>query len=110
EAVNLRIDRHEAAAPALVVDDAAQPAWLVVRFPPQSVGETAWFEASNVEADTGNAQPRQADALDSASQPDVITPPLDPPGVVPFQAHRELNGAIGHGSRLVFAVPAGTRI
>jgi hypothetical protein len=82
----------------------------VVRFPPQSVGETAWFEAANVKADTGNAQPRQADALDPASQPDVITPPLDSPGVVPLQADRELNGAIGHGSRLVFAVTVGTRI
>jgi hypothetical protein len=110
EGINLRIDRHPAAVPALVVDDAAQPAWLAVRFPPQSVGETAWFEASNVEADTGNAQPRQADALDAAAPPDVITPPLDSLGLVPFQADRELNGAIGHGSRLVFAFPAGTRI
>ena len=45
EAVNLRLDTDDPADPALVVDEPAAPARLVVLFPAQTIAETAYFES-----------------------------------------------------------------
>lgn len=100
--VNLRLDTSDASKPVLVVDDSASPAFLIVRFPPQSIAENAWFESAEInQADSGNVVP--------PAQPDV-TPekPLDPPGVV--GGDRDANASSAHASRLVFRIPADARI
>jgi hypothetical protein len=92
--VNLRLDTSNTRAPKLVVQDASNPAYLVVWFAPQSILEEAYFEV----------------AADITSNPtfDPSTPPLqtsdDPlaaPGSVPaYMAGR---------SRLVFEVPSSVK-
>jgi hypothetical protein len=87
---NLRVDGPQRAAPAIVVDNPARPAFLIVHFAPQAIAEGATFEATIL----------------PGVQPDVPgpTPPpepieaVPPPGSVPVR--------IAHGSRLVFKVPA----
>jgi hypothetical protein len=76
EARNLRLDTKDPKNPALVVEKPGKPAFLIVRFPPQSIFERAYFEAST---------PPQSD-------------PLDPPGSVFCR--------ISGTSRLVFELPA----
>lgn len=94
EAHNLRRVRSNDGGTALVVEDAALPAYLVVTFPPQTIAEAATFEASIVPADVppGQTEP---------PPPQTIGTP-DPPGSV--------KARIARTSRLVFAVPAGTEI
>lgn len=94
DARNLRIDRREGEGPALVVDDPAQPAFLVVNFSPQAIAEGAFYEATIVTPDVPpDAKPQPP--------PTTIEPPV-PPGQTPVR--------IGRGSRLVFKVPAEARI
>ena len=94
EARNLRIDRAQGQPPALVVDDASQPAFLIVRFQPQAIAEGGYFEATILTSDVPDgAKPQPA--------PTTIGP-VDPPGKTPVR--------IGQGSRLVFKVPAVARI
>ncbi len=93
EARNLRIDRPSGQSPALVVEDATQPAFLVVFFPPQAIAEASYPEAQIVPADLPPG---------AAPEPPVpiVVPPS--PGLTPARLAR--------GSRLVFRVPANTRI
>ena len=94
EARNLKPVRSGDDGPALVVDDAAQPAYLSVIFPPQTIAESAYFEASIVPADVppGQTEPPPPQTID--------TPGL--PG--------QVNARIAHPSRLVFKVPGNARI
>lgn len=91
---NLKRARSSTGGAELVVDDAAEPAYLVVAFPPQAIGEGAHFEASIVAADVppGQTEP---------PPPQTIGTP-DPPGSV--------TARIARSSRLVFTVPPGARI
>ena len=62
EAANLRLDTYDLQAPALVVDDPQQPAYLTFIFPPQTIAERAYFEAA------------------------IVNPPVDP--IIPSRSHR----------------------
>jgi hypothetical protein len=96
EAVNLDLDAADPASPALVATEGRE-ALLVIRFPPQTIAETAFYESGGTEQKTDAATdtPRR-------DTPPAITPPLAPPGDVAAR----MSGA----TRLVFRVPAGTRI
>jgi hypothetical protein len=101
EAVNLRV--RDGSPPTLVVADQHVAAFLIVRFPPQSITETAYFEWRNdklaAEADPP-ARP-DPDATSSGSAP------LDPPGV---PGTRDATSSAAHGSRLVFELLADVEI
>jgi type VI protein secretion system component Hcp len=103
EAVNLRLDAGAPGDPALVVDDAAAPAALIVTLPPQTIAETAYFEAAVVEADPTPPVRPDPDAGKKAS----AHAPLDPPGVAGSRAR---TAELGQRSRLVFTVPADARL
>jgi len=92
DARNLKVDRDDSGTD-LIVDDAAQPAFLIVNFPPQAIAEGAYFEASIVPGDL----PPGVDP-----GPPVATETPAAPGGVPVR--------IARGSRLVFKVPAQARI
>jgi hypothetical protein len=94
EARNLRLDRPQGQPPALVVEDANQPAFLIVHFQPQSIAEGGYHEATILQADV------PPDATPQAPPTTIGT--VDPPGQTPAR--------IGGGSRLVFQVPAQARI
>jgi hypothetical protein len=92
DARNLRIDRDPDGS-ELVVDNRAQPAFLIVNFPPQAIAEGAYFEASIVEEDL---------PPDAEPEPPVAVETPLPSGKVPVR--------IARGSRLVFKVPPQARI
>jgi hypothetical protein len=95
DARNLKVDRGSTGATNLVLDDAAQPGFLIVNFPPQAIAEGAYFEASIVD-DQEDLPPNV-----EPDPPVAIETPL-PPGSVPVR--------IARGSRLVFKVPPQARI
>jgi hypothetical protein len=101
EVVNLRLDPRQG-SPVLVVDNPSQSAYLRVIFSPQTIAETAVFEASIV-APEGN--PNRPD-------PDVTnhtpTEPLFGPGTPGLNATSVAQ--IGHRAQLVFKVPPQTEI
>lgn len=47
DTVNLKLDTSDAKNPKLVLEKPGHPAYLVVRFPPQSITEKAYFETEN---------------------------------------------------------------
>ena len=96
DARNLRLDRKEGEPPSLVVDDAAQPAFLSVHFPPQAIAEGAYYEATIV-----SVEPDIPPGAEPQPPPTTIGP-VDAPGDVPVR--------MAQGSRLVFKVPAQARI
>jgi hypothetical protein len=95
EGINLRLDNSDPAEPALVVDNDAQPAFLVVHFPPQTITEEAFYQDS-----TTNPPP------DEATKPYNQKPPTANLSVPDGLARARIGGA----SRLVFRVPADKRI
>jgi hypothetical protein len=104
EAINLRLDREEPERPALVVENAQQPAYLVVTFPPQSIAESAYFQASIVEPATDQDYKRTDTDKD---KPKTYMEQPDPPG----QPKPGRTGVqLSRPSRLAFKVPNGTRI
>jgi type VI protein secretion system component Hcp len=103
EAFNLRLDTDDPEDPALVADDSSAAARLVVLFPPQTIAETAYFEAATFAGETAPLPPGQS------PEPDPAERPLDPPGTI-GPAPRDSVARIADSSRLVFDVPEGTRI
>jgi type VI protein secretion system component Hcp len=103
EAVNLRLDTNGPDEPALVVDDPAEPARLIVVFPPQTIAETAYFESSIVPGEEPEPTP------ENPPTPDPAERELNPPGSV-GPPGRDSVGRLADSSRLVFDVPSGTRI
>jgi hypothetical protein len=103
ETVNLHVAGAggKTPSPRLVVEDAAQPASLIVRFPPQTITETAYFEWSDVKAEPDDPVRPDADAGVTTSAP------LDPPGV---PGDRDATSAAAHASRLVFRLPPDVQI
>ncbi len=97
QARNLRRDGSDGEHPALVVDDPAQPAYFIVLFPPQTIAESAFFEATVVPGVSADVPPGQTEP------PPPTT--IDPPGL-PGQ----VKARMAHPSRLVFKVPTQTRI
>ena len=107
DSINLRMDTSSAKVPVLVVDDTQQPAYLVVEFPPQSIAEGAYYEASVV----------KPEGAPGVTDPDQPNPPpandhlVDVP-VMPghLAADQRMVARLAHPSRLVFQVPAGLQI
>ena len=106
-AVNLRLDATDRARPVLIVDDAQQPALLVVRFPGQTTFEEAFFD------DSPGGDPADPSAPTPEQKLDAPKPAPKPPagmrttaGTPPGQVRCRLGGE----SRLVFRVPPDARI
>ncbi len=91
EGDNLRLDVSKPKSPALVLDDASQPGYLIVTFPPQTVVEEAVFESSPT-----NPPPDESSLPYNTNPPPVVPPPY------PARAR------IGGPSKLVFRIPAGS--
>jgi hypothetical protein len=92
EARNLKRDGPDGEPSVPVVDDLAQPAYLIVVFPPQAIGESAYFEATVVTGVSADVPPGQ------------IEPPL--PTTIDPLPPGEVDARMAHRSRLVFRVPA----
>jgi type VI protein secretion system component Hcp len=103
EALNLRLDTDDPEDPALVADEPTAPARLIILFPPQTIAETAYFEAATFAGETAPLPPGQS------PEPDPAERSLDPPGTI-GPAPRDSVARIADSSRLVFDVPEGTRI
>lgn len=101
QGINLRLNSQDPDNPALVVENPAKGAFLILIFPPQTIHERAYYEAQIVKIpqDPETGVPPDPDAAKSS-----IDPPLDPPGYV--DKERPTAAQIGHPSRLVFKVPA----
>ena len=106
--INLVLDPERPDDPTLVVDDKAQPAYLVVEFPPQTITERAYFEWDKVpiaaENKDAHGDPMARPDLDKAAKPaGVDHEELDFPGQPTTPSGTAAQ--IGHPSRLVFTVP-----
>jgi hypothetical protein len=100
---NLQLDASDREEPALVVRNPAQPAYLVFVFPPQTIAESAFFEATIVKPD---GDPGRLDP--DAAKPSTYHEPLPIPGSPAATASR--TALIGHPTRLAFTVPADASI
>jgi len=98
EGRNLRVDPAERDA-ALVVEDPALPAHLLVHFPPQSIAERAYYEATIVSVNPDVPPPPHG----TPQPPPTTIDAVPPPGI-------GTPARIAQASRLVFTVPPGTRI
>lgn len=101
EAINLQLIIGEGEPPQLFVEDESKPAYLAFIFPPQTITERAYFEASIVEPE-GNPNKTDPD------EGNTVTDPLHAPGYV--DSEHPTVAQMGHPSRLVFHVPNGTGI
>ena len=94
EAVNLALDTSDAENPSLKAAD-GQDAWLIVRFPPQTTAEAAFYESGGVEQKLDIDTPLHE------------APPSSPPlPTAPGTVTARMSGV----SRLVFRVPGGQSI
>ena len=91
--VNLRLDTSNTRNPKLVIQDASNPAYLVVWFAPQSILEQAFFETGNNTTNPG--------FNNSVPEPPTVSDPLLAPGSFPSY--------VAGRSRLVFEVPASVK-
>ena len=105
QGVNLRLDQRDPKYPVLVVEDPDREAFLILNFPPQTIHERAYFEATIVaiEQDPTTGVPDDPDAGKSG-----IEPPLDPPGHV--ESSRPPVAQLGKPSRLGFKVGTDKKI
>ena len=55
ETVNLKLDTDDPAHPAVIADDAEQPSYLIVNFPPQTIVEEAFYQSSAVKPPPADA-------------------------------------------------------
>ena len=95
EAINLDLDTSNPRKPVLSPRGAGD-ALLVVRFPPQTTAEQAFFQSGGTEQITTPAT-------------DVVRRDFSPASVAPLPAG-DVVARMGGRSRLVFRVPPGTRI
>src|SRR5262249_36711167 len=93
EALNVQPDVSDPEHPVLVAGDGAL---LILRFPPQTIVEEAFFESGGVEQKTNPA----VDVIRVDQNPGTKAPTA--PGTVAAR--------IGEPTRLVFRVPAGTKV
>ncbi len=100
---NLELDANDGKKPALVIKNPAQPAYLVFVFPPQTIAESAYFEATIVKPDGDPSRPDP-----DATKPNTYHETLPAPGFTGAKASR--TALIGHPARLAFTVPANARI
>jgi hypothetical protein len=95
ETVNLKLDTDDPAHPVVIADDAEQPSYLIVNFPPQAIVEEAFYQSSAVKAPPADASKPYNQKPPSANLP------------APDAGAR---ARIGGPSRLVFRVPPDARI
>ena len=88
---NLRLDGQGAEGPALVLDDTAQPGYLLVTFPPQTIVEEAVYQSSPT-------PPLSEEASKNYNMQHPVPADLPTPA----------RSRIGRSSRLVFRIPAGS--
>jgi hypothetical protein len=99
EGENLRLDTSNSKTPALVLEDALRPGYLIVTFPPQTVVEEAVYESSPTQPPT----PEANDPYNT--NPPPVTPPPYPGATRTYPARARIGGP----SRLVFRIPAGSK-
>ncbi len=100
---NLQLDTNDREEPALVVKDPAQRAYLVFVFPPQTIAESAFFEATIVKPD-GDPARKDPDATKPSTYHEALPTPGSP------AATASQTALIGHPTRLAFTVPADASI
>lgn len=103
--VNLRLNAQDRNNPVLEVENAAEQAYLILDFPPQTIAERAYFEAPIVVI---GQDPESGVPADPDAGKVVNDPLLDAPGFVNSQ--RPVAAMLGKHSRLAFKVPAGHTI
>ncbi len=117
EGVNLKLDTSDANAPKLAPENVDQPSYFIVSFPPQSVNETAFFEAAIVQppvADPGDpSKSKVITPENDPNRPDIETDPSNSAHKTtgePLPLPGSVNARLSHHSRLVFKVPDGVTI
>ena len=108
ETTNLRLESNDLnIPPSLVVEDPHKRAYMSVIFPPQTIAEAAYFEASGIEPADANSKPIDP----GKGMPGQPSPPripilylLDDSLDLPGQPSppRIANALLGRPSRLVF--------
>jgi hypothetical protein len=103
EAVNMRVDSSDPTNAVLAVEDAEQPARLIVTFPPQTIAESAYFEWSDIDPELPQGEP-DPDAGKTSNDTEDLPPPGTPGN------ERARVARLARPSRLVFEVPADARL
>ena len=109
ETTNLRLESNDLnIPPSLVVEDPHKPAYMSVIFPPQTIAEAAYFEASGIEPADANSKPIDPGKGMPGQPPRIpilylLDDSLDLPGQP--SPPRIANALLGRPSRLVFQVP-----
>lgn len=115
---NLRLIADENRGPILTVEDRARPAFLRFTFAPQTIAESAFFEAALVPGTSTPITPEKDPNRNDPDQKSTTHEPLAAPGTTSASAQTAAGlvhklptvAQMGHPSRLVFAVPAGATI
>lgn len=121
EGDNLILVKDAPDGPRLTVDDRQRPAFLRFSFGPQTIAESAFYQAALVNGDTGEpiaqeGNPARPDKDAALKTHEAVAPPgtVSQSAHAAAQAHKPPRQAtvaqLGHPSRLVFEVPAGTTI
>lgn len=115
---NLRVIADENRGPLLTVEDQEQLAFLRFTFAPQTIAESAFFEAALVPGTTTPITPENDPNRKDRDQTNTKPEPLAAPGTASKSAMTAAEAAnkvptvaqFGHRSRLVFVVPADAAI
>ena len=115
---NLRLVNDEQRGPTLSVADPKRTAFLRFTFAPQTIAESAFFEAALVPGTSTPITPENDPNRKDPDQNNTTHSPLPSPGTTSDSANAAARNAkktptvaqFGHASRLVFAVPAGAVI
>jgi hypothetical protein len=115
---NLRLILDEDRGAVLIVEDRERPAFLRFTFAPQTIAESAFFEAALVPGTNTPITPEKDPNRKDPDQTNTTREPLAAPGTTSASAqtaagvaHKTATAAqIGHTSRLVFAVSADAAI
>jgi hypothetical protein len=98
ELVNFRLDKTDPKNPLLKIDKAADPAYLIAHFPPQSITERTFFETSPIPQPPYNVPP-----------PPATAPPADPGTSDTLLPPGQVAARMSGPSRLVFRAPSNTK-
>jgi hypothetical protein len=115
---NLRLIADEERGPVLTVEDRERPAFLRFTFAPQTIAESAFFEAALVPGTTTPIKPENDPNRKDSDQSNTTHDPLPVPGTISASAKTAAHASnkapavaqIGRPSRLVFVVPADAAI
>lgn len=99
--INLRLENDPEGEAYLTVSNPDQPAFLHINCQPQTIAESAFFEASIVKPETKTPDP-------DPDHGSTVHEPFSTPGSPAKNASAAAQ--IAHSSRLVFEVPNGTQI